>query len=224
METATILCGPSRATVHDAKHMSAAPPEHASQEKRLTASGVSIVLLSLLMVLPAAAQDIPSPEDSPPVREEAQPGYGSIGFMGLALGMSREQVLAAADASDLIQAPRKRDVEFFPIENRQILTLSVRPEIPFIYLQFFDDVLYAITVIFDDAYIDYLTLASSLGRRYGAWTRLQPDSRLWRVDQVTIRVEKPAVVKYIALEDFLKAADFSREETGLRRQRLLEGL
>lgn len=196
----------------------------------MTASRVSIVLLSLLLVLPAAAfaqeqdEDIFSPEVIPSVQGDEQPGYGGIGFLGLSLGMSREQALTAADASDLLQTPQKRDVEFFPIENRQILTLSVRPHIPFIYLQFFDDVLYAITVIFDDSYIDYFDVARALEERYGAWTRLQPDSRLWLMDEVTIRVEKPAVVKYIALDDFLKAADFSREQTGMREQRLLEGL
>jgi hypothetical protein len=155
--------------------------------------------------------------------EEPLP-YGGIGFLGLRLGMSREQALATADASDLLQAPRRRDVEFFPADHRRILTLSVRPEVPFIYLQFFDDVLYAITVIFDDAYVDYHTLADTLAGRYGAWERLQPDSRLWRVGEVTVRVEKPAVVKYIALEDFLQAAGFDGDRPEGRARRLLEGL
>lgn len=192
-------------------------------------------LLFLLLARPQASpaqEELPAPE-APGAgaagQEEAadgkeQPPYGGIGFLGLRLGMTREQALAAADASDLLQAPRRRDVEFFPVEHRQILTLSVRPEVPFIYLQFFDDVLYAITVIFDDAHVDYLTLADSLAGRYGPWERLLPDARLWRVGEVTIRVEKPAVVKYIALEDFLDAAAFERRPPEQRTRRLLEGL
>jgi hypothetical protein len=40
-------------------------------------------------------------------------------------------------------------------------------------------------------------------------------------------VEKPAVVKYIALKDFLEAASFDGREEGLdlqRRRTILEGL
>ncbi len=173
---------------------------------------------------PGTAAEEPGLRDAQQDLEDEEPPYGGVGFLGLRLGMSREQALAAVDASDLLQAPLKRDVEFFPVENRQILTLSVQPEAPFIYLQFFDDVLYAITVIFDDARIDYHVLARSLEQRYGSWDRLQPDSRLWRVGEVTIRVEKPAVVKYIALEDFLEAAGFPAERPAGREERLLEGL
>lgn len=207
----------------------------------MISTGLLFTTLSLLLLLlpPAArAQDghpgreapgIDAAEQDADAGGEEQPPqeplpYGGVGFLGLRLGMSREQALAAADASDLLQAPRRRDVEFFPADHRRILTLSVCPEVPFIYLQFFDDVLYAITVIFDDSYVDYHTLADTLAGRYGAWERLQPDSRLWRVGEVTIRVEKPAVVKYIALEDFLQAAGFDGDRPEGRARRLLEGL
>lgn len=170
------------------------------------------LIVSLLLACPlaAAGQEL---------------GQQEVGFLGLRIGMSREEALAAAEESELLEAPRKRDVEFFPVEERKILTLSVKPEVPFIYLQFFDDVLYAITVNFDQSYIDYYTLADRLEQKYGSHDRLQPDSRLWRVGQVTIRVEKPAVVKYIALEEFLEAVDFrGPDRIRQREERLLQGL
>jgi hypothetical protein len=147
-----------------------------------------------------------------------------IGFSGLLLGMTREAALEQAKNSDLIQAPPERDVEFFPVEERQILTLSAQPEVPFIYLQFVRDVLYSITLIFDDARIDYLDLTQQLERTYGPHTRLDPDSRWWELGRVTIRAEKPAVVKYIALEDFVEASGFEGEQPDGRKERILQGL
>ena len=151
----------------------------------------------------------------------------AVGYMGIHIGMSRDQVLAAAESNNLMTVPKNRDVDFFPVEEREILTLSVKPEIPFIYLQFFDDVLYAITVIFDERYMDFYTLSGAVAQRYGEYTSLTPQWRQWRLDRVTVKVEKPAVVKYIALHDFLKAASFEEKTSEFdmeRREQLLHGL
>ena len=150
-----------------------------------------------------------------------------IGFMGLNIGMSREEVLNFADADELIKVPKNRDVEFFPVEDRKILTLSVLPEVPHLYLQFYDDKLYAITVNFNEKYIDYYTLFDVLESKYGPYTDLVPEWRKWEIDGIEIRVEKPAVVKYIALDEFIEAAGF-QDQGGLpgseRRNKILDGL
>jgi hypothetical protein len=148
------------------------------------------------------------------------------GFMGLAIGMTREQVIAAAEKNDLIAVPKNRDVEFFPVEQRKILTFSIKPEVPSIYLQFVDNVLYAITVIFDEKYMDYYTIVKRLEEKYGRHTVLTPQWREWRIGDVTVKAEKPAVVKYIALEKFLKAASFEKKahKANDRRDTLLNGL
>ncbi len=148
------------------------------------------------------------------------------GFMGLNIGMTREQVVEAAEKNDLITVPKNRDVEFFPVEQRKILTFSVKPEVPFIYLQFFDNVLYAMTVIFDEKYVDYYTIVKRLEDKYGPHTALSPQWREWRLDGVTVKAEKPAVVKYIALEEFLKATSSGQEGRAgdERRETLLDGL
>ncbi len=148
------------------------------------------------------------------------------GFMGLDIGMTRDQIIAAAEKNDLITVPKNRDVEFFPVEQRKILTFSVKPEVPFIYLQFFDNILYALTVIFDEKYVDYFTIVKKLEDKYGAYTALTPQWREWRLDGVTVKAEKPAVVKYIALEEFLKATSFEKKEQQgeERKEVLLNGL
>jgi hypothetical protein len=150
-----------------------------------------------------------------------------VGYMGISIGMTREEVLKAAEGNELIHVPKNRDVDFFPIEEREILTLSVQPEIPHIYLQFFDNILYAMTVVFDERYVDYFTLCRRLEEKYGSYDRLTPQWRVWRLENVTVKVEKPAVVKYIALEEFLKATDFRRSRplyNPERRETLLDGL
>jgi hypothetical protein len=150
-----------------------------------------------------------------------------IGFMGINIGMSRDEVLSYADANDLLHVPKNRDVEFFPVEERKILTLSIEPEIPYMYLQFHAETLYAITVIFNERSIDYLTLAERLEEKYGPVQELTPRWRKWTVGEVDIKVEMPAVVKYIALKEFLEVTGFKREKEmsgGERRKVLLDGL
>ena len=149
------------------------------------------------------------------------------GFMGINIGMSREEVLNFADDDNLIKVPKNRDVEFFPVEDRKILSFSVLPEIPHMYLQFYDDKLYAITVIFNENHIDYFTLIDVVESKYGPYSELVPEWRKWQIGEFEIRVEKPAVVKYIALEEFIEAAGFeSRKGTNgkERREAILEGL
>lgn len=150
-----------------------------------------------------------------------------IGFMGINIGMSREAVLQYAEKNTEFKVPKNRDVEFFPVEQRKILTLSMEPEVPHVYLQFYNDKLYAITVIFDDLYVDFYTLCNKMEQKYGKYSYLEPDMRKWEINGIEIRVEKPAVVKYIALEEFIKVTGFVPPEYGMpteRIKKLLEGL
>jgi hypothetical protein len=183
-----------------------------------------LVLAVFLQGYTLSAQDM---AEETPGRSDEMLLSDAVGFLGITIGMGREQVLRVASEGELITVPQNRDVDFFPVEEREILTLSVKPEVPFIYLQFFDDVLYAITVIFDERYMDFHTLSDSLERKYGEYTSLTPQWRQWQLDRVTVKVEKPAVVKYIALKEFLEAASFdgSPEYPDMeKRNKLLEGL
>ena len=150
-----------------------------------------------------------------------------VGYMGIRIGMTRDEVLGFADERSIIEVPKNRDVEFFPVEDRKILTLSIRPEIPQMYLQFHGDKLYAITVTFDEKYIDFYELASALEGKYGPYASLTPLWRSWEVDGVEVKLEKPAVVKYIALDEFLAVTGFKKPEGyqgSERRKALLDGL
>ncbi|MFW6138249.1 MAG: hypothetical protein ACOC7U_03655 [Spirochaetota bacterium] len=148
------------------------------------------------------------------------------GFMGIHIGMTRQRVLEVAEENNLIHVPRNRDVEFFPVEDRKILTFSVKPEIPFMYLQFYDERLYSLTLVFDEKKIDYLTLAGSLQEKYGEYDALEPSWRRWRRDDIIIKVEKPAVVKYVALGPLLEASGFEKKtpQEQKRKQLILQNL
>jgi hypothetical protein len=149
------------------------------------------------------------------------------GFLGIHIGMSRGEVITTAESTALIEVPKNRDVEFFPVEDRKILTLSVKPEVPFMYCQFYDEVLFSLTVVFDERYVDYFTLVQRLEARYGRYDRIEPSFREWEIGSVLIKVEKPATVKYIALEDLLQRTSFGRKDASSsagRRETLLEGL
>jgi hypothetical protein len=181
-----------------------------------------IVFLSLCFVPIAHGQEM---EETDAVLTETE--SGAVGYMGIHIGMNRDQVLRTAESNDLMTVPKNRDVDFFPVEEREIITLSIKPEIPFIYLQFVDDVLYAITVIFDERHMDFYTLSSEVAGRYGEYTSLTPTWRQWQLDRITIKVEKPAVVKYIALNEFIEASAFDGEAAAFdqaRREQILGGL
>ena len=150
-----------------------------------------------------------------------------VGFMKMKIGMTRSEVLLIAESSDLIEVPKDRDVEFFPVEDRKILTLSIKPEIPSIYMQFYDDLLLAMTVVFDERHIDYYTLVNRLEERYGKYDRVTPSRREWDFGPALIQVEKPAVVKYMAIEELIERASFTRPQEfpeSERRKRILDGL
>ncbi len=150
-----------------------------------------------------------------------------VGFMGINIGMSRAEILKSAGENELIEVPGNRDVEFFPVEDRKILTFSIKPEVPHIYLQFYDDRLYALTLIFNEKHIDYYTLINRLENKYGAYTELTPEWRKWEKDEVEIKAEKPAVVKYLVLKEFLEAAGFKVQDEdieGKKKDRIIDGL
>ena len=94
----------------------------------------SLILLGLFIAGLTFGQETGVEEAGPVVFPDR-----AFGYMGIHIGMNREQVLTAAEANDLMTVPKNRDVDFFPIEEREIITLSIKPEIPFIYLQFFDE-------------------------------------------------------------------------------------
>jgi len=150
-----------------------------------------------------------------------------IGFMGMHLGMSRSEVIEKAESNDLIEVPKSRDVEFFPVEEREILALSITPEAPHIYLQFYDDILLSLTIVFDEQQIDYYTLIDRMEEKYGEHQRVTPSWREWEFEGALIKVEKPAVVKYMALEELVERAALKRQEAPTSNERkaaLLEGL
>jgi hypothetical protein len=149
-----------------------------------------------------------------------------MGFFGISIGMTRSEVIRKAEETDIILVPKNRDVEFFPVEDRKILTLSIEPEVPFIYCQFYDDILLALTAVFDERYIDYYALAAEMEKNYGGHVRITPSWREWEVDGTLIKVEKPAVVKYMDLEELVKRAAFKPEvpPEKARRDRILQGL
>ena len=135
---------------------------------------------------------------------------------GSALGMTREQVLSYADEKKIIEVPKDKDVEFFPVEERKILTLSVRRNPPDVPPGSTIEKLYAITVIFDEKYLDYFALAGSLAEKYGGYAALSPSWRKWEFEGVEIEVAKPAVVKYIAL-GVPRGHRFPKRTRGIRR-------
>ena len=149
-----------------------------------------------------------------------------MGFFGIQTGMTRSEVIQKAEETDIILVPKNRDVEFFPVEDRKILTLSIEPEVPFIYCQFYDDILLALTAVFNERHIDYYTLTVEMETRYGSHDRITPSWREWEVDGTLIKVEKPAVVKYMALTELVERAGFEPEAPSGegRRERILQNL
>jgi hypothetical protein len=188
-------------------------PKRFSADNRFMGLGKPRMVLGLLVAVFGLAGGLPAAAE--------------VGYMGIRIGMTREEVLGFADERKIIEVPKNRDVEFFPVEDRKILTLSIRPEIPQMYLQFYGEKLYAITVTFDEKYIDFYALASELQKKYGPYTSLTPLWRSWEVEGVEVKLEKPAVVKYIALREFLEVTGFEKPEGykgSERRKMLLDGL
>lgn len=153
------------------------------------------------------------------------PGPGPRGFRSITLGMDMESVKKLLATDSLFNYRGEPDVLFTPDRKRTIIDCSGNSFIDRAYFQFSDNRLYIITIVLNARVLDYYTMFTTLVKKYGESTSLDPDAAVWSFSATRMSLEKPLRVKYIAIDVFtrLKDAGVAAERVqDMTRARFLE--
>jgi hypothetical protein len=163
----------------------------------------------------AVATDVST--QKPAASAEVSGTYRTLS-LGMDIEAAKEQLLA-----DPIYGYRgERDVSLLPGENRSLIETSGSSFIRRAWLQFNDGKLYVMTFQLDPDKVDYYSIYSSLVRKYGEPTALDPQKAAWSAKDIALSLERPLTVKYLDMKTFTalvgasqagqSAADIARED------------
>jgi len=127
-------------------------------------------------------------------------------YFGLKLGISMDETISIIESNNLLKIDESR---FFGKINEPvpfIVKATYQPFIPQIYVQFYSNISYGITIHFNPAYFDYFTLCKTIEEKYGKADRRTSKFALWSglsnyknilgvESKVILKVEFPSTVK-----------------------------
>jgi len=145
----------------------------------------------------APAAPVPPAPEAP-----AEPKAVPSAWRSISLGMGLEAVKEELRKDGSFGYRGDRDVSLLPTMNRTLIETSGGQFIRRAWFQFHEDKLYTMTFNLDPDQFDYFSLYSSLVRKYGEPTSLDPRKALWRDDRVILTLERPLTVKYVDREVF----------------------
>jgi len=124
------------------------------------------------------------------------------GYRSIQLGMSVDDTKI-----ELIKDPDfgyygDRDVSLIPGSEQILIETDSTRKYKDSYLtrcwfQFYDDVLYTMTLNINTNKIDYYSMFTTLSNKYGNPDSLDPQKAVWADEEVTVILEKPLSIKYI---------------------------
>lgn len=124
------------------------------------------------------------------------------GFRGIKLGLSLDEAKVAIENDGYFDYRGDPDLSMLLTENRAIIESRGKFYIESGYFQFYNEVLYTITLVLDSNKIDYYTMFTTLREKYGDFKSLSPKRVVWEDDKVKISLEKPLTLKYVDLVVF----------------------
>ena len=156
-------------------------------------------------------------------------GFGqaapSPGFDTFRLGMSLHDLKSALKNNSFFVYSGEPDVTMLARPNTNLIDV---PGITYFsrgVFQVVDDKLYSITLELNPDQLDYFAMYTTLTKKYGEPTALDPSSARWESATVRLSLEKPVTVKYIDMAAFLKLQKDGRAGQALQvlaRDKFLE--
>ncbi|WP_149554984.1 hypothetical protein [Treponema pectinovorum] len=135
------------------------------------------------------------------------------GYKNIKLGMSVEEVKKVLKADSDFGYRGERDVSLAP-ENKQVLIETDASKNPYSFFtrcwfQFVDEKLFSITLNLNEEKLDHASVFSSLVKKYGNPTSINPKKSVWENDSVCLSLERPLTLKYLDNTAFKKMQDAS---------------
>lgn len=125
-----------------------------------------------------------------------------MGFREIKLGLSLDDAKVAIENDGYFDYRGDPDLSMLLSENRAIIESRGKFYIDSGYFQFYNEVLYTITLVLDTGKIDYYTMFTTLREKYGDFNSLSPKRVIWENEKVRISLEKPLTLKYVDLSVF----------------------
>jgi len=155
-----------------------------------------------------------------------------LGYGGVTIGMSVEEVKQALINNPDFGYRGDRDVSLLPGENRVLIETDTEKTNPYSFLkrsyfQFYKDKLYIITVNINTQKTDYNSVFTTLCNKYGNPSSLNPQKCEWSNDDVIVNLEKPLTLKYTDKKIFDELLnDYQLEKSSIEQaqERFLDGL
>jgi len=157
-------------------------------------------------------------------RLEAQAAL-TPGFDVFRLGMNLQELKAALKNNSFFLYSGEPDVTLLTRPNTNLIDV---PGITYFsrgVFQVVDGRLYTIALELNPEQVDYFGLYTTLTKKYGEPTALDPSSARWEDASVRLSLEKPLTVKYIDMPVFQRLQKEGRAQTALQaltRDKFLE--
>lgn len=126
--------------------------------------------------------------------------------------MDLETVKDALLGDSLFGYRGERDVSLLPSRNKTLIETVGYSFISRSWFQFYEEKLYIMTFKLDTDRVDYYSVYSSLVRKYGEPSSLDPRKAVWSDERVTLSLERPLTVKYVDRAVFDSLLDRSGTE------------
>ncbi len=154
------------------------------------------------------------------------------GYANIRLGMTVDEVKEALKKNSDFGYMGDRDVSWLPGDNRVIIETDSSRFAPYSYLdrcwfQFYEDKLYIITITVKTDKMDHHSVFSSLCKKYGNPTSLNPSKSEWSNDSVIMTLERPLTLKYtdkVVFDKLLGDSKVNKTTQEKGRESFLEGL
>ena len=155
-----------------------------------------------------------------------------LGYGGVTVGMSVEEVKEALVQNSDFGYRGERDVSLLTSDQKVIIDTDPLRYNPYsffkrCYFQFYKDKLYIITLELNTDKIDYHSMYTTLSKKYGNPSFLNPKKSEWSDDAVIIDLEKPLTLKYTdkaVSESILEGINQDKSGTEKSKDQFLGGL
>ncbi len=155
----------------------------------------------------------------------AQPQQLPLGFQEYRLGMSLQEVKETLRRDSNFRYRGDPDVTFLLRPNTNLIDVEGGFFIRRGYFQFREERLIILTLELQPQRLDYFSLFTTLSKKYGEPTRLDPSGAFWENEEVLLSLEKPLTVKYQdrrTMEELRQAARTEQTLQALTRERFLD--
>jgi hypothetical protein len=153
------------------------------------------------------AQQSPTPSPASPAPAPASSDKSATmprGFRGIELGMGMEETKKLLEADGLYDYRGDPDVSLLRRPNEALIEVSGLSYVHRAFFQFYEDKLFVIIIVMNQAKLDHYSIFTQLSGKYGKPASLSPSESIWSDGTTRMSLERPLSVKYIDMAIFEK--------------------